>query len=114
MPKLSIATQFSIVPGGRLRRNGPHSAEEFRDDVLIPALRRAISDRQILEVIFDGTAGYGSSFLEESFGGLVRTGKFPKDVLLNHLRLKANDTLYAGYSTLADRYLKEALSKVPA
>jgi hypothetical protein len=109
--QLSIAKDFSDVPGGRLRRNGPFSAEEFRDVVLIPALRRAIEGNQVLEVIFDGTAGYGSSFLEESFGGLVRAGTFPKEIVSKHLRLKADDPLYAGYRALAERYLKDALAK---
>lgn len=112
--RLSIAEDFASVPGGRLRRNGPYSAEDFRDRVLIPALRRAIEENTLLKVILDGTAGYGSSFLEELFGGLVRAGAFPKDSVRSHLRIKANDPLYAGYRKLAERYLNDALSRTAA
>jgi hypothetical protein len=112
--KLSVAEQFSKVPGARLRRDGPNSAEEFRSDVLIPVLRSAINDDAVLEVLLDGTAGYGSSFLEETFGGLVRTSIFPPAQIRDHLRVVANDPLYAGYRALAVRYLNDALSKTAA
>jgi hypothetical protein len=112
--KLFVADQFSKVPGARLRRDGPNSAEEFRADVLIPALRSAINDNAALDVLLDGTAGYGSSFLEEAFGGLVRSATFPPDQIRTHLRIVANDPLYAGYRALAVRYLNDALSKAAA
>ncbi len=112
--KLSVADRFSKVPGARLRRDGPHSAEEFRSNVLVPALRTAINDNDVLEVMLDGTAGYGSSFLEEAFGGLVRSATFPSEQIRTHLRVVANDPLYAGYRALAERYLKDALSRAVA
>jgi hypothetical protein len=55
---LSVAKDFSEVPGARLRRDGPNSAEEFRTAVLVPALRSAIDGDAVLEVVLDGTAGY--------------------------------------------------------
>lgn len=69
MPKrlLSIARDFSEFPGGRLKTDGPYSAEQFREDVLVPAL----SQGEPLIVVLDGNVG-GASFLEEAFGGLVR------------------------------------------
>jgi hypothetical protein len=112
--KLSIADQFSRVPGARLRRDGANSAEEFRSRLLIPALRSAIDEDSVLEVVLDGTAGYGSSFLEEAFGGLVRSGAFDPRQIRKHLRIVANDVLYAGYRTLAERYLNEALASAAA
>jgi hypothetical protein len=44
----------------------PNSAERFRDDILIPALK---ANTEVI-VYMDGTAGYASSFLQEAFGGL--------------------------------------------
>lgn len=67
---IKIAEAFSPYPGARYRRLGDHSGEEFRDKILIPALRRGDS----LTINLDGTKGYDSSFLEESFGGAVRAG----------------------------------------
>ncbi|WP_323941601.1 STAS-like domain-containing protein [Aeromonas hydrophila] len=61
---------FSEFPGARYKRLGPYSGEEFRDDVLIPAIH---SNHKVI-VNFDGVFGYGSSFLEEVFGGLIRLG----------------------------------------
>ncbi|MGN4979434.1 MULTISPECIES: STAS-like domain-containing protein [unclassified Aeromonas] len=69
---------FSEFPGARYRKLGPYSGEEFRDDVLIPAIK----DNNHVIVNFDGVFGYGSSFLEEVFGGLIRSG-IKQDVVMN-------------------------------
>lgn len=62
--------EFSKFPGPRYVRLGAYSGELFRDTVLIPA----INEYDEIAVDFDEVFGYGSSFLEESFGGLVRKG----------------------------------------
>lgn len=68
--------EWSRTPGGRKRAWGPFSAEEFRDDVLVPAL--AEHDRVTVDL--DGAAGYAGSFLHEVFWGLAeRIG--PSEVL---------------------------------
>ena len=69
---LKVATDFSRTPGPRLVTEGPFSGEQFRTNVLWPAYKKAQSQGQILVVDLDGTAGYGTSFLEEAFGGLIR------------------------------------------
>lgn len=69
MIKVNIS-EFSKFPGPRFIKLGPNSGELFRNEVLIPALSK---DSEV-EVNLDGVFGYGSSFLEESFGGLVRAG----------------------------------------
>jgi hypothetical protein len=38
----------------------------------------------------DGARGYGSSFLEEAFGGLIRVG-FSADNVLSRFELKSQD-----------------------
>lgn len=71
MPKIiSIANDFSIYPGGRTPEDGDFSGQDFRSRFLVPAL----THKERIIVDFDGTRGYGSSFLEEAFGGLVRLG----------------------------------------
>lgn len=67
---ISIATQFSRTPAGRYKADGPKSGEAFRENMLAPSLRKY--DRVTVDL--DGTLGFGSSFLEEAFGGLVRMG----------------------------------------
>lgn len=69
--KINIATQFSRYPAGRFLTDGPNSGERFREDFLIPAL---LENADSTVIVLDGVRGYGSSFLEEAFGGLVRKG----------------------------------------
>ncbi|WP_426180412.1 STAS-like domain-containing protein [Pseudomonas sp. TWRC1-2] len=63
---------FSEFPGPRKESIGPNSGERFRDEVLYKAIEDSPSET--FRIHLDGTAGYGSSFLEEAFGGLVRLG----------------------------------------
>ena len=67
---ISIAKDYSKYPAGRFELDGPYSGEAFRRKFLEPAIRN--HERVIIDL--DGTRGYGSSFLEEAFGGLVRSG----------------------------------------
>ncbi len=70
MKTVTIATDFTRYPAGRVRTDGPYSGEAFREDYLEPELK--IGER--VHIILDGARGYGSSFLEEAFGGLRRQG----------------------------------------
>lgn len=103
-----IAKEFSETPGGRFRKHGPYSGEEFRDDVLCGLLRKAVASDEKLAVVLDGTGGYGSSFLEEAFGGLIRLGRFDRNAVQRHLELKALEPLYETYRISADRYVEDA------
>lgn len=71
MTTLRIA-DFTKYPGGRYKRISKFSGEEYRDDILLPALKN--NDMVVVEM--DGVAGYGSSFLDELFGGVVRKMKW--------------------------------------
>lgn len=83
---IDIGSEFTRFPAGRYVGDGNFSGEKFRDTVLVPALQ---AYREV-RVFLDGTMGYGSSFLEEAFGGLVRAG-FEKQDLLRRLLLVSND-----------------------
>ena len=65
---IDLAKVFSSTPGGRYKREGLFSAQEFREDFLEPALR----EHQVVIVDLDGPIGVLPSFLEEVFGGAVR------------------------------------------
>lgn len=86
---LIIATQFSAFPGPRYRDEGAFSGEDFRIRVLTPAFLRAKSKGQPLIVVLDGTYGYSTGFLEESFGGLVRA--LGKDQVSGWLKIASNE-----------------------
>lgn len=76
---LNIAKEYSRCPGARYESEGDYSGERFREDFLLPKLKEAMAAGVKLEVVLDGSAGYSTSFIEESFGGLIRT---------NHLTLQ--------------------------
>lgn len=84
---LSIAKDFSLFPAGRYLSDGPYSGEGFLKEKLIPALEK----EKKVKVILDGTMGYGSSFLEEAFGGLVRLKKWPLGELLLTLEIVSSE-----------------------
>lgn len=88
---LSIAIEFSRTPGPRLASEGEFSGEQFRNDCLGPAFKRAIDEGAMLMVDLDGTAGYGTSFLEEAFGGLIRDLGFTLEKVKAHLHIKSTD-----------------------
>ena len=69
---LSIAKDFSTTPGPRSKIEGSFSAEEFLEVLLIPKFEQALAEEKVLLIDLDGTAGYATSFLEGSFGELVR------------------------------------------
>ncbi len=69
---INIAKEYTKTPGGRYIVEGPYSGEDFRKTVLRPAFIKAKTAGEKLIVIMDGGYGYGTSFLEEAFGGLVR------------------------------------------
>jgi hypothetical protein len=77
--ELSISTDFSRTPGPRFIDEGDYSGEDFRNNKLVPILKKAIEEGKGLRVNLDGTAGYATSFLEESFGGLIRENGMSRD-----------------------------------
>jgi len=106
---VDIGRDFSRVPAGRHVAESDFSGEAFREKILIPKLRQGGT----VEVLLDNTEGYGSSFLEEAFGGLVRVGGFSYEYLKLHLIIVANSTATNRYSAKIWEYIKEAGSGKP-
>lgn len=101
---ISIANDFSDVPGPREIKEGDFSAEEFRLDFLVPAFKEALENNEKLIVDLDGVEGYGTSFLEEAFGGLAR--EFGIQKVLDNVEIISNEVAY--YKDEAIQYIKEA------
>lgn len=87
-PKLiNIERDFARYPAGRYTSDGPYSGQAFREQFLMSALR--MPDAKVI-IEFDGARGYGSSFLEEAFGGLVRVG-FSAEELFRRIDFRSSD-----------------------
>lgn len=100
---ISIAKDFSPTPAGRYSTDGPKSGEHFRELLLVPALAQQAD----VTVDLDGTLGYGSSFLEEAFGGLIRKGLRYEDLRRRlHIRTKLQV-----YEDRVWRYMSEAAAR---
>ncbi|OGZ84651.1 MAG: DUF4325 domain-containing protein [Candidatus Staskawiczbacteria bacterium RIFOXYD1_FULL_39_28] len=71
--KILIAKDFSKTPGPRYKKEGSFSAELFLEQILEKKFTDILEkkDKKII-IDLDGTLGYGTSFLEETFGGLAR------------------------------------------
>ena len=84
--ELSVANDFSRFPTGRFVTDSQDSGERFR-----AMISKALSSGKDVRVSLDGTMGFGSSFLEEAFGGLVREEKFSAEDLHSMLTIISKD-----------------------
>ena len=85
--QIVIAKDYSRTPGPRYISEGAYSGEDFRKNVLCPKVKAAIQTGEQLEVVLDGTHGYGTSFLEEAFGGLIREDKLEYNKIITVLKI---------------------------
>jgi hypothetical protein len=63
MTRLAVSTEFTRALGGRYRADGPWSGQQFREDHLSKAAKRALDTNEKLVVNFDGVYGMPTSFL---------------------------------------------------
>lgn len=102
--KISVADDFTKKPGLRHEHESPKkSGQLFRETILGPAFERAIKEDKDIEIDLDRTVGYGTSFLEEAFGGLVRNNSQKKDIEKN-IKHKLK------FISMDDRYLIEEIN----
>jgi STAS-like domain of unknown function (DUF4325) len=104
MKTIKIATDYSETPLGRYQEDGDYNGARFREEFLRPALQ----NEDQVEVDIDDVEGYGSSFLDEAFGGLVREGYFNAGDLQKRLKIKCTDPDYTIYRDLIWKYVREA------
>lgn len=69
---IKISTQFTTSPGPRFIKDGPFSGELFREQHLVPLLKK---ETNTIIVDLDDTDGYAACFLQEAFGKLQK--QFP-------------------------------------
>jgi hypothetical protein len=100
--------EFSQFPGGSLRAQGDHSGQQFREDVLTPALREAGRADGMVIVNLDGTMGLSTAFSREAFGGLVSKDGFSADQLKRLLRIEGSEPSSQIYISEAWDYILTA------
>ena len=83
---------FSITPGSRYKDEGDFSGEEFRESILEPKFEEALRIKAKIIIDLDGTIGYGTSWLEEVFGGLAR--KYGSEKILEIIDFKSDEEPY--------------------
>lgn len=103
---LNIAREYSRCPGARYESEGDYSGARFREEFLLPKLKEAIETGVVLEVVLDGSAGYSTAFIEESFGGLIREDGLSLQEVKDHLRIISDEDLT--YIDEIDFYLQNA------
>lgn len=85
--QIDIGKQFSRFPAGRTARDGDYSGQVFQRKHLLPALRKC--DKVV--IFLDNALSYGSSFLEEAFGGIVRDKVLTKDEFDQKVKFVSSD-----------------------
>ena len=108
---IDIAKQFSAYPSGRVPKDGDNNGERFRNEILIPALNDVIDGKggaAILVVDIDGCRTFGSSFLEEAFGGLARVPAFRYMEAMDKLKIKCSKPHLRIYHDAIIEYLNDA------
>jgi hypothetical protein len=102
--KIIISKDLSPTPGPRKKSEGDFSGQFFRETILEPAFEEAKKNNKKIIINLDGTLGYGTSFLEEVFGGLQR--KYSKEDVMEYIEIISKEEPY-----LIDdikQYVKEA------
>ncbi|MDB5540089.1 MAG: hypothetical protein JWQ89_1816 [Devosia sp.] len=110
MSNLVIATEFSLYPAGRTGKDGPDNGTRFRTEFLVPRLRIATPTDK-LRVVLDGCRSFGSSFLDEAFGGLIRYEGFNADQLGSIMEIVAERPVYWPYKKMIGKYLIESTAQ---
>lgn len=106
---INICKDYTDTPGGRYIIQGEFSGEDFRNKILKPKYIEAIDNGEKLKIDLDGGYGYGSSFLEEAFGGLIRELDKNYKQALDVIEIKSDDE-----PSLIDdisKYINEAIKK---
>ena len=100
--------KFSKYPSGRDAGDGDFNGTRFRDEILVPAVKAAQAQNKKLSVSLSGVMSFGSSFLEEAFGGLVAHGNATKEFLKNNLVIEPGKPSYKRYEIAIWNYINKA------
>ena len=89
MEVINIAKDFTTTPGARYYSDGPKSGEEFFVEKLKNSFQTALDKDVRLKIEMDGTEGYASSFINETFRRLGE--EFGSEEAWNRLIIVSNE-----------------------
>lgn len=112
MKMYNIGLQFDDEPASRyFKDTQTRSAEVFRERVLKPLLIENYQNEVIVFIIDAPVEGYGSSFLTESFAGLVKYGYITANDLEPRLKLAYKDSIFSFYANRIRSFIKTSVYK---
>lgn len=87
---IDLAKDYSKYPAGRFHEDGAHNGEDFRKLILVPKLEELTKNNNSEKLIIDidGVRVFGSSFIEEAFGGLIRLGYYTSQELQDLIEVR--------------------------
>lgn len=87
---IDLAKDYSKYPAGRFHDDGTYNGEDFRKGILAPKLDELVKTKSAEKLIIDidGVRVFGSSFIEEAFGGLIRLGVYTSSELQNLIEVR--------------------------
>lgn len=88
--KFNVVKDFSRTPSARVAKEGKYPGTDLRDKIT-PLIKQAIEQNKKFFIDLDGASGYGTSFLEEVFGGLIRNEHFKYSDLKSCLLIKSDE-----------------------
>ena len=110
--RINIGEDFSKVPRGRYHSaDGQHTGGRFREHFLKEIFNNPEKYSRPVEIVLDSAEGYGSSFLEEAFGGLVRKGYASSEEVDKAFVFIYEDKNFEFYEKRIREYIREALSE---
>lgn len=105
----TIGNDFCKNPSGRYYTDGDGSGEEFREDFLVPILRFLQEKGEKLTINIDtNVSSYGSSFLVEAFGNIVKYGYFTSCYLKDNIIIEYKSPIFKIYSNKIEKYILDA------
>ncbi|MCQ0971539.1 STAS-like domain-containing protein [Paracoccus sp. TK19116] len=108
---LSIASEFSPFPAGRVESDGPFNGSKFRETLLLPMLKQALTNQTSVIVSLAGVMSFGSSFFEEAFGGAVRSLELPTHKARSLIKIDAGEAENERYQRLVEKHILKAAKK---
>ncbi|WP_170833964.1 STAS-like domain-containing protein [Pseudomonas argentinensis] len=103
--KVFNVAEYTDTPIGRNSLDGPKNGADYRDNFIIPAL----IDYQTIKLDFSETIGTTPSFLEEIFGGIIRSK------VLSPTELRRRVIVISKYESVkrnVKKYIDEAAAKL--